>query len=164
MTDPREMVDAARRRLADAGVPLDALGAYATPGRIFRRAPRVRRVGAAWRLGVLLLAEDGRVLSVGEVVRATDPGRRGYAAESARDRAEQRAAALRGDFAEGEVVHVGWHEVDLDAVAAGAASGPLSGRDGTVAVRWSAAGGFMPLEAYLADRVALALDPPAGAS
>lgn len=163
MTEPTDLLGAARHRLEAGGVPTEALGEDARRGRLLRRAPRLRRVGAAWRLGVLLLADDGRTLAVGEVVRAADPGRRGYTAESARQRAEQRAAAVRGDFEEGEIVHVGWTEIDVDAVGAGTASGPLLIRDGVPVVRWSAAGAVMPLADFLEDRVALALDPPGGA-
>lgn len=118
------------------------------------RGRRIVRVGEAWHLGVLLLTPD-RTFATAEVLRAAEPGRRGYTAESARARAERRAEALRGGFREGEVVHVGWTEVDLDAVDAGGSSGPLTSVDGVPWVRWSAAGGLMPLEAYLTERVAL---------
>ena len=50
-----------------------------------------------------------------------------------------------------------------DVVDAGGQSGPLASLDGVASVRWSAAGGLMPLETYLAERVALLLDPPGGA-
>lgn len=124
------------------------------------RGRRIVRVGEAWHLGVLLLTET-HVLATAEVLRAAEPGRRGYTAESARQRAERRAEALRGGFAEGDVVHVGWSVIDVTAVDAGAASGPLALVDGVPAVRWSSAGGFMPLEAYLRERVALLRDAPA---
>jgi hypothetical protein len=35
--------------------------------------------------------------------------------------------------------------------------------DGVASIRWSAAGGLMPLERYLDDRIELLLTPPAGA-
>src|SRR5690606_2068065 len=104
--------------------------------------------------GVLLLTEE-RTLATAEVLRAGDPGRRGYTAESARARAARREQALRGGFREGEVVHVGWSPVDVAAVDAGGESGPLAGRGGLVTVRWSAAGEHMPLEEYLRERIAL---------
>ncbi len=157
----RDLFDAARGRLA--GVPQEALGRWATPGRVLRRAPRIERVGSAWRLGALLLTEDGDVLAVGDVVRAAEEVRRGYAAESARRRAAQRAAAVRGGFRPGETVHVGWQELDLDAVERGEASGPLFVAGGTAMIRWSAAGEPVPLVEYLRDRAALLLDPPEGA-
>lgn len=161
-----------RNALADAGsrlregdAPQEALGRYVEPrGRFgLGRSPRIVREASAWRLGALLLRPDGAVAGVGEVVRAAEPGRRGYTAESARRRAELRAAARRGGFAEGEVVHIGWSAIDLDAVDRGEASGPLSVAEGVPLVRWSAAGGLMPLERYLAERVELLLQPPQGA-
>ena len=118
------------------------------------RGRRIVRVGEAWHLGVILLT-DTQALATAEVLRAADPGRRGYTAESARARAERRALALRGGFHEGDVVHVGWSVIDVDAVDAGGSSGPLALIDGVPSVRWSQAGGFMPLEAYLRERVPL---------
>lgn len=159
----RELLDAARARLTDA--PREALGELIVPRRVLGvgRAPRIVRRGAAWHLGVLLLTEDA-VLATGDIVRARQEVRRGFAAESQRQRAELAAAARRGGFAEGETVHIGWAELDPHAVDRGAASGPLALRDGVVTVRWSAAGGFMPLAAYLDERVELLRNPPAGAS
>ncbi|WP_454114156.1 glutaminase [Microbacterium maritypicum] len=124
------------------------------------RGRRIVRVGDAWHLGVLLLTET-HALATAEVLRAADPGRRGYTAESARERAERRAEALRGGFGEGEVVHVGWSVIDVNGVDAGGSSGPLALIDGVPSVRWSTAGGFMPLEAYLRERVALLRDAAA---
>ncbi|WP_448721032.1 glutaminase [Microbacterium natoriense] len=120
------------------------------------RGHRIVRVGEAWHVGVLLLT-DADALATAEVLRAAEPGRRGYTAESARSRAERRALAVRGGFREGEVVHVGWSAIDVDAVDAGGASGPLAMVEGVPAVRWSAAGGFMPLAKYLDERVQLLL-------
>jgi hypothetical protein len=111
---------------------------------------------------VLLLTDDG-VLATGEIVRARQDAPRGYTAESQRRRAELAAAARRGGFAEGEVVHVGWRTLDLDAVSRGESSGPLSVVDGTPIVRWSATARSVPLAPYLDERVQLLLAPPPGA-
>lgn len=144
-----EMFASTRRELAR--IPQEWLGEE----RASRwRGRRIVPVGRAWHLGVLLLTED-RVLATGEVLRAADPGRRGYAAESARERALRREQALRGGFEPGVVVHVGWSEIDLAAVATGAASGPLALVEGVPSVRWSRAGDRMPLKAYLDDRLSL---------
>jgi hypothetical protein len=113
------------------------------------RGARIVRAGEAWHLGVLLLTRDG-VLATGEVLRAAEEVRRGYAAESARARADRRAQARRGGFGEGEVVHIGWTELDAEAVE----SGPLLTVDGVPMVRWSA-GGIMPLETYLDEQIGL---------
>lgn len=149
MTTASALLTAAVQNLA--GAPREALGEQ----RESRwRGRRIVRVGEAWHLGVLLLTET-HALATAEVLRAAEPGRRGYTAESARERAERRAEALRGGFDEGDVVHVGWSMIDVDAVDAGGSSGPLALVDGVPSVRWSTAGGFMPLEAYLRERIAL---------
>lgn len=149
MTTAGDLLAHAVRELADA--PKEGLGEE----KVSRwRGRRIVRVGDAWHLGALLLTET-HALATAEVLRAADPGRRGYTAESARARAERRAEALRGGFREGEVVHVGWTVIDVDAVDAGGSSGPLALIDGIPSVRWSAAGGFMPLEAYLRERLEL---------
>ena len=153
----------ARARLA--GAPRERLGMLRTPRRILGlgRAPRIEPVGAAWHLGVLLLTED-RLLATGEIVRAREEARRGFTAESQRERAAVAAAAFRGGFAEGETVHLDWREIDLDALAAGTASGPVALVDGVPSVRWSAGGAFMPLAGYLRERVDLLVSPPQGAT
>jgi len=143
MTSTAELVAAVRAALV--GIPKEALGEE----RESRwRGARIVRVGEAWHVGVLLLTDD-RVLATGEVLRAGDPGRRGYAAESARERAARREMALRGGFREGEIVHVGWSD----------GSSVLAVHDGVPVVRWSGpstgsgAGGFRPLEGYLREQV-----------
>jgi len=118
------------------------------------RGRRIVKIGQAWHLGVLLLT-DTHALATAEVLRAAELGRRGYTAESARERAERRAEALKGGFDEGEVAHVGWSVIDVAAVDAGGASGPLAMIDDVPSVRWSTAGGWMPLQAYLRERVEL---------
>ncbi|CAH0201015.1 MULTISPECIES: glutaminase [unclassified Microbacterium] len=145
----------AARLLADArtvlaGIPKEGLGEERSSR---WRGDRILRIGEAWHVGVLLLTDD-RVLATGEVLRAADPGRRGYTAESARERAARRQMALRGGFREGEVAHVGWSVIDVDAVDAGGASGPLAMRDGVVSVRWSGAS-WRPLEEYLREQLEL---------
>lgn len=150
----QELLRDARARLA--GVPRESLGRERTSR---WRADRIVRAGAAWHLGVLLLTDDG-VLSTAEILRAAEPVRRGYTADSARARAERRAQARRGGFAEGEVVHVGWQVLDVAAVDAGGASGPLAMLDGVPSVRWSPGGALVPLRGYLDERIALAHPDP----
>jgi len=157
-----EILTAARTRLAAA--PREALGELVEPRRVLgiARAPRVVPRGSAWHLGVLLLTDDA-VLATGEIVRARQEAIRGYTAESQRRRAELAAAARRGGFPEGAVVHIRWRMLDPAATGRDAASDPLAIRDGVPLVRWSAAGGYVPLEPYLDERIELLLNPPAGA-
>ncbi|GAA1543195.1 hypothetical protein HD600_000711 [Microbacterium ginsengiterrae] len=146
----------AAARTALAGIPQEGLGEERSSR---WRGERIVRAGSAWHVGVLLITDDA-VLATGEVLRAADPGRRGYTAESARARAQRRQLALRGGFAEGEVVHVGWSVIDVDAVDAGGESGPLSMRDGVPSVRWSKADAHVPLAGYLRERIELLRSGP----
>lgn len=148
MTSTAELLAATRASLAL--VPKEGLGEERSSR---WRGERIVRIGEAWHVGVLLLTDD-RTLATAEVLRAADPGRRGYTAESARARAARRQMALRGGFGEGEVVHVGWAEIDVDAVDVGGSSGPLAQQDGVVSVRWSG-GSYRPLEGYLREQVDL---------
>ncbi|MDX2376689.1 glutaminase [Microbacterium sp. LRZ72] len=157
------MLAEARSRLAD--VPQVRLGEWTSPPRWVAalRPPRIVPRASAWHLGVVLLGE-AELYATGDVVRASDPGRRGYAAQAARTRAEWAAAARRGGFAEGEPAHVGWRRLDLGAFARTGAEGPLAVIDGTVGVRWSPGARHVPLEGYLAERIELLRHPPAGAT
>lgn len=146
-----DLLAAARAQLT--GIPKEGLGEERSSR---WRGDRIVRVGEAWHVGVLLLTDD-RVLATGEVLRAADPGRRGYTAESARERAVRRQMALRGGFGEGEVAHVGWSVVDVDAVDAGGSSGPLALRAGVPMVRWSGSA-YRPLEVYLREQIELMLE------
>ncbi|GAA3774128.1 hypothetical protein GCM10022240_27420 [Microbacterium kribbense] len=159
------MMDAARRRLAEADAPRERLGELVQPRRILgmtrplKIAPGVR----VWHLGALLVADDA-VLATGAILRAREEVRRGFTAESQRERAALAGAARRGGFAEGEVVHYDWTRLDLDAVARGEASGPLLVIDGVPSIHWSRAGGYTGLQGYLDERIELLEHPPAGAT
>ncbi|MGK9219556.1 MULTISPECIES: glutaminase [unclassified Microbacterium] len=159
MDDLRALLADTRGRLR--GIPREGLGQLREPGRLrgaLGARPRIVRVGEGWHLGVLLLTGDG-LLATGEILRAAEEVRRGYAAESQRRRAELRAMAFRGGFAEGETLHLGWSAIDVDAVADGGADGPLSWQDGVLSVRWSPAGFLRPLAPYLDEQIDLLTAP-----
>ena len=152
-----DILHAARRRLD--GAPKEALGELKAPRPILgiARAPRIVPAGEAWHLGVLLLADE-HLAATGQIVRAREEARRGYTAESQRERAALAAAAFRGGFGEGSAVHVDWRLIDVDDLDA--ASSPVAVVDGQPMVRWSATGGLMPLERYLHERIELLQHPP----
>ncbi|WP_431778918.1 glutaminase [Microbacterium aurantiacum] len=161
-----ELFDRARERLAP--IPRDGLGELIIPKRFLGvgRAPRIVPRGEAWHVGTLLIGDAGgdvEVAAVGDILRSRAEVRRGFTAEAQRERAALQAAAFRGGFAEGATLHIDYIPIDLAAVEAGGASGPLAMRDGIPSIRWSAAGGWMPLETYLSDRIGLLLDPPGAA-
>jgi len=143
-----------RRRLD--GSPRERLGDWAHARRLlgFGRAPRIVPVGEAWYVGVLLIG-DADLYATGEILRARTEAIRGYTAEAQRARSERAAAAARGGFADGEVLHLGATWVDLDAVRRGEASGPLALVDGIPLVTWTPAGARRPLSDYLDDQLSL---------
>jgi hypothetical protein len=169
-------VEAARALLAETAERLRAAGAPdqavadlepATRRLGIARRARFRPRGRVWRLGVLLLGADGSVRATGAVTRAVPPGHPGHMATSTEARREVRAAAFRGPFAAGETVNFDAPPIELTAAALREATGPLLVRDGRVLVRWSVSAGddaARDLEPYLAERTALLLDPPQGAT
>jgi len=148
------LLQAARERLA--GSPRERLGEWTQGRRILGigRAPRIVPVTEAWHVGTLLIGDD-RVFATGEVLRARQDAIRGYTAEAQRARFERAGAAFRGGFAEGEVLHVGWTEMDAAAVDRGERSGILSLVNGAPHVAWSTTGPARPLAAYLDDMLSL---------
>lgn len=160
--DAQRAIDGVREMLA--GVPTEVLAERVVPRRVlgFSRAERIVAVGRVWRLGVLLVGPDA-VYATGEVLRVVDPGRRGYTAESARARAVERQAALRGGIAVEETINLDWTPMDLGGLAASGHAGPLEVTSGGIAVRWSRTGGTIPLASYLSERAELLRNPPQGA-
>ncbi|WP_144751580.1 hypothetical protein [Curtobacterium pusillum] len=166
----RAQLDDAARTLRTAAVPDEALGEYVEPKAVLgiRREPTMRSLGRVWRVGALLVGSSletgGRVWATGLITRVTDPGRSQFVSVSAEVRRAYRAAAQKGHFAPGDTVNHGATAIPLDESLVGS-SAVLFVDDGTPLVRWSPAGGAaVPLEAYLADRVGLLVDPPRGAT
>ncbi|KQO09869.1 hypothetical protein ASF06_06350 [Agreia sp. Leaf244] len=147
--------------LVSQGVHDEALGVMREPRgfSVFKTAPMITPAGRAWRLGVLLVDRDGGVYETGDVTRAIEPLRavtnRSAEAEARRD---DRRAAARGKFPEGEVVNHRFVPLALDDESLDAGSGPLQVRDGMVVVQWdrsSPGHGVSTLDRYLADRVSV---------
>ena len=150
-----------------AGAPDEAVAEFEPARRRLGlpRPARLRPIGRAWRLGVLLLSADGTVRATGSVTRAVPPGHPGHMAVSTEERREVRAAAFRGPFPEGSTVHFDAPVIDLTALEG--ATGPLFLRGDRVVVRWSLSAGddaARDLEPYLAERISLVLEPPQGAT
>lgn len=153
--DPVSFFAEVRSQLHD--LPTELLGEYRAAKRVLGipRAARIVAVGQAWHLGALLVTADA-VLATGDVARSLEPSRKGYTALSARERDELRFAAYRGGVPEGRAVHYNWTPIDFSALADGGASGPLAVQDGRLMIRWSAAGGYAPLDGYVRERIELA--------
>lgn len=169
LTRARDAVDRAVRALIQASARTETLAEYVPGRRVLGmpRAPRMSAIGPVWRLGVLLLDADGRLYATGRVIRVERAVRKSVTAESVAEQRAYRAAAIKGGLPEGATVVFDAEPIalDADALAAGAASGPLVMRGDEVLVRWSPTqpDALIPLEAYLRDRVDLLVSPPQGA-
>jgi hypothetical protein len=157
----RELLTRTIEVLETRGSPDEALGLLRPAHRILglRRPAVIVPAGRAWRLGVLLLDRSGALYATGMVTRAISP-KRGVADHSliADARREDQRAAVRGSFADGQVVNFGYSAIPLDEDSLRAGAGPLSKNGTTVTVRWDTSGagrGSAPLESYLAERISL---------
>ena len=149
-------------RLGAANVPDEALAEFVVRKRVLgmARAPVMLPLGRVWPLGVLLLARDGRLFATGKVTRAVPEGYPGYQSPGVEVRRGYRAAAHNGRFVEGDTVNFDTTEIDPGALDAD--STPLY-LDGPAArVRWNPThpAQSRALEAYLADRAGLLIEPP----
>ncbi len=170
-----DALDGIRRAIADAvsalasaGARDEALGVFtpAGQGRFRVKRASMRPDGRVWRLGVFLLRPDGTLLATGHATRVADPKHPAHIANSIEERREQRAAAVRGGFAQGETVDFDARPIAIDEGLVDAATGPLFIRDGRALVRWSpgvADESAQPFDRYVAERVDLLVHPPQGA-
>ena len=169
--DARAAIAAAIDRLTSAGARTEALAELRIPRRIgpLRRTPRFVPIGPVWRLGVLLLATDGRMFATGAVTRARDPRHPNFTSVSGEERRELREAARKAGFGAGETVDYDAAlllSVDGEFDQTLGTVGPLVVRDGELLVSWNAsraADSLVPFASYLAERVELLADPPEGA-
>lgn len=155
-------------RLRSSGARDEALAEYVPERRtlLITRKPVLKPLGRVWRLGVFLLDGEGRLYETGSTTRALEPGRPAYQSQSAEQRREYRAAASRGRFPHGETVNFDARPVALDADELRSPAGRLFLDGERPRVRWNATAGdaeAVDLAGYLADRVELLADPPAGA-
>jgi hypothetical protein len=170
-------LDAARQAIAAAVVTLtqanartEVLAEYEPERRMLGMIPRsarLRPIGRVWRLGVLVLDDQGRLFEAGRVVRAERPARRSITAAAVAEHRAYRAAAVKGGIAEGETVVFDARLIELDpaALTGPGADADVQLREGVVQVRWSPtqANALVPLDRYLADRADLLAHPPQGA-
>jgi hypothetical protein len=156
----RGIVIRATRRLASADARDEAL---ATLKQRRLRGDTFVLVERAWRLGVVLLGRSGRLYATGTTFRIDELKFDNHQSNLAAARREYRAAGLRAGFAPGETVNFDAEPIELDAALA-ASAGPVILTPDGVRVRWSPTStALAPFDTYLAERVELLADPPAGA-
>jgi hypothetical protein len=173
-------------RLAAAGAAPEQLARTVPAHRalgIFPRRESFRRTGEAFLLGALLVTPGGDVFEPGRIVRASRQVLPGHQSESARARRELRQRLLDARLPEGSTVVIDARPLPLDDAAAMVAErGPLALRAASVEsaprvesgthddlhlfVRWVPSApdsALRPLDAYLAERLDLALTALASA-
>ena len=123
---------------------------------------KLQTVDRVWRLGVLLLGREGALYATGTTLRVTEPRHPNAQSRLADDRRELRAIALRSGIPGGETINLDARDIALAEL--GAASRPVARTDAGLAVQWSSASDQLtPFASYLAERIALLIDPPEGA-
>jgi len=166
----RTAIASAAERLSAVAARTESLAELRIPRAIgpLRRAPRFVPVAQGWRLGVLLLesapGDAARLFATGSVTRARDPRHPNFTSVSGEERREVREAARRAGFAAGEAVDYDARPLPLDDTLG--TVGPLVLRDGGLFVSWNGTrspDSLIPFAGYLAERVELLADPPAGA-
>jgi hypothetical protein len=144
--------------LQSSGAADEALGEF-VPSRgfgPFATAEKFRSVGRAWRLGVLLIDEAGRLYSTGEITRAIEPGRAAVNRSAVGERRRALRLAAARSFPRGAVVNYRFVPIDTAPDAVAAVSGPLSVVPGVVVVELEP-GAVADLDHYLTERLALLL-------
>lgn len=159
----RACLDEAVQALHAGHVADEALARWVQPKRVLgvARPPALKPLGRVWRLGVLLLGHDGALYGTGINTRVTEPGRPQNLHLAVEERRAYREAALKAGYAIGEVVNHDVTPINLATIQD--ATGPVVIDGNVLCVRWSPAGGLVPFEDYVAERVELALHPPEGA-
>jgi hypothetical protein len=158
VTALRELLLQAAARLQAAGVRDEALAEVYTPRGLplVKRAPALRPIGRAWRLGGVLLSADGRLFTAAESTRAVEPKWFNHRSSEVEHRRVAQQAAHKGPFAEGDVVNFEVVELALDEASLREGSGPVRIVDDRVMLRWAGHDlGLTPLDVYLDDRVSL---------
>lgn len=177
--------------LRAAGVPSEALATLTPEQRKFLRRvpPTMRPMAEVWRLGVLLLVSPDapRVPTAkprrrqdpapplplwffsGHSTRSAERGRPNYQSSSREERREIAAAALRGGYPVGTVVHFDAIPLPADDAALEALSGDwaVGLHEGLPRVRWRAGADIasaQSFDGYVRERVELLTHPPAAAT
>lgn len=159
--------------LRSAGVTPEALAEYVPPRRVllWTRPATMQALGEVWRLGALLLGDDGQLFAAGRATRAAERGRPGYQSVSREERREIAAAALRGGYPAGTPVNFDAAAIRLDPASLSASltatpespDSPVGFAEGEVRVRWRAGApltGAPTLASFLAERANLLIEPP----
>lgn len=150
-------------RLTAAGARDEVLVDFSRPRWAgLKLSPRMVEVERVWRLGVLLLGHSGRLYATGITLHVTEPKHPNPQSLLAEERRMLRTAAAKAGIPKGETINLDARDIRWEDLTAD--TRPVARTDDGFAVQWSPASPtLMPLEAYLDERAALLINPPAGA-
>jgi hypothetical protein len=149
--------------------PFEQLGDYIAPSKFLgiQRRGRMMKIGEVWHLGVFLMGTDGTLFRAGETIRSEDSFHAGHNSAYKVERREYANAAFRAGYAPGTVVNFNTARISLDIESLATPTGPLFVRGRNVYVRWrtgAADDEAVLFKDYMAERLELLLNPPAGAT
>jgi hypothetical protein len=149
--------------------PFEQLGDYVGPSKFLgiQRRARMMKVGEVWHLGVFLMGTDGTLFRAGDTVRAEDALHTEHNSAYKAERRELAHAAFRAGYKPGTVVNFGVSRINLDVDSLNTPTGPLFVRGRNAFVRWRSGAAddeAVPFKDYMAERLELLLNPPAGAT
>jgi len=167
--EARVVLGSARTQLVTLSPPAEQLAELIVPNKFLgiRRSGRLRRRGEVWRLGIFLMDANGNLFRAGETVRAENLPHTDHNSAYKAERREIAYLAFRAGYLPGTVVNFRAAQIDVDGDSLSNPTGPLFVRGRDVAVRWRI--GAPDVEAvllndYVAERLDLLLNPPAGST
>lgn len=149
--------------------PFEQLGDYIEPRKTFgiQRRAKMMKFGEVWRLGIFLVGTDGTLFKAGDTIRSEDTFHTGHNSAYKVERRVYADAAFRAGYPAGTVVNFNSTRLNLDVDSLTTPEGPLFIRGPHAFVRWRSGASddeAVPFRDYMAERLELVLNPPAGAT
>lgn len=162
--EAKDIAVEAAEKLREVGVPQHRIVQYVPETKrwvVFTKPAVFTEDERVWRLGVLLLSEQGDWFTAGETTRAVAPGHPGHVSVERERRRDLTRAAYESNFEEGAVLYFNSPRIML---AIGDTPDPQSAIvmiDGELRVRWNRAlhlSTARPLHTYVKEQVELAIE------
>ena len=167
LDEARAVISSTRAQLVTLSPPSEQLAELVVPNKLFgfQRTGRLRRRGEVWHLGIFLMDANGDLFRAGETVRAENLPHTEHNSAYKAERREIAYAAFRAGYAAGTVVNFGASRIGIDVESFASGNGPLFARGRNTFVRWRSGAPdaeAVLLKDYVAERLDLLLNPPAG--
>jgi len=169
LDEARAVLRSTRTQLVTLSPPSEQLAELIIPNNFLgiQRSGRLRPRGEVWRLGIFLMDADGDLFRVGETVRAENLPHTVHNSAYKAERREIAYAVFRAGYTTGTVVNFGASRIGIDVESFASGTGPLFARGRNTFVRWRSRAPdaeAVLLKDYVAERLALLLNPPAGST